>query len=483
MPDTRSRRWQARACGLWLAAAAWAAAAATPAAPPAELETEQVSALVEATLAEVPRFQLELRAAQADAPPLRAGQAGQVRLDITMSGVPAGFDVYAMVVPALEGCLIVERISKKAAPSGSKLRSFSTSFGGLNVSEWATLSDTARQPVVKIDHARVRTLAFTLAGSLGNGALSTLQVGPENFPVHFALPVEMLADMLMSGSRSGQERAALQDYKVQNENFPLLLNFAYLASAGAGRDRQTVTGIPLTLTPPDSRYRYDAVMLIPLLVRRHANGLVVARLDEARANRLSIAAQAPADALAGGCKAAGEDTPAPPEPPEAQGRLQLAASDAPRLQIGREARVNFRIDYADLPRDTELYVLLQTAHGKMVVGQGDGMTTEVSSGSTRLRLCTDPRAQGGLLRIRDEPIVIDGPMIVGRLEAGKLASAHRGGAGSVNGSIAFTPPPLNRFYDRVRATPIALTWSADGRLCTVLDTAGAPGVDLPIEGR
>ncbi|MCW5634859.1 MAG: hypothetical protein KIT17_16110 [Rubrivivax sp.] len=465
-------------------------ATATPSATPSSrgADADAIQRAVEATLQEIRRFQLELRpAVQASAATLLPGQPGEVQVDLDLAGVPAGFDVYALVFAAQDDCLVVERVSKQVAPARSTLRSLDMKVGKLSANEYGTLLDENRRPLVKIAYVRLADLAFTLSGPPGSGALSTLQVSPRSHPMHFGIPFETLAQAFMAMMQPDSDgKEALDRLKVDNEDFPVMLNFAYLASA-SGRARETLSGLALGLTPPRSRFFYNGVALLPVLVKRFADGLVVLRLDEARANRLVLAAAAPAGTSRGPCG----DAPTPPRPQPAGpplqediGRLTLSVRGAPVLRIGREVSVEFAVEHADLKRDTEIYVLLQAAHGERVISEAQGLRAESSAGNARYRACTDPKPETGDFRIRDDPIVIDVPLMLGRrLEAGKLASVHQGGSGHARGRVTFTPPPFNRYYDRVRATPLALTWSNDGRLCTVLDSSPGRSVEMRLEGR
>lgn len=448
-----------------------------------EIDTDTVNAMVASTLAQTARYQLELtRRTVAGATPLQASRKQAVPLQLALSGVPGGFDVYGLVMAAQDECLVAERISRQAAKSTSLMRSLNAKTARFSWSDAGTLMDKAGRPMVKMGHLRLQGAEVTIAGLPGAGALSTVGFGSRTYPMNIAFGVESISNAMFTMLDPDATPEKLNQFKLDNEDFPLLLNFAYLASS-SGQARETLADLQLELTAPDAPLHYNRVVVWPVLVKRFANGLVVVRIDDAHSNRLVLPAEPAAGTRPIPCDADVQPAAAP-EPVADPGRLTLAAIDPPVLRVGREASVEFRAEFAGLGPDTEVYVVLQPADGNNLLSSSGGVNITAGATSVRMRACNDPQLQAGELRIQPDPIVIAAPpMVGGRLEAGKLASVAAGGQGVVRGRLRFTPPPLNRYYDRMRATPVALSWSKDGRLCTTLSTESRSYVEMRLEGR
>lgn len=450
-----------------------------------EIDNDTVNAMVAGTLAQTARYQLELsRRGVPGATPLQASRRQAVPLQLALSGVPEGYDVYGLVMAAQDECLVAERISRRVAKSTSLMRSLNAKTARFSWSDAGTLQDKAGQPMVKMGHLRLQGAEITIAGLPGAGALSTVGFGSRAYPMNIAFGVESISNAMFTMLDPDATPEKLKQFKVDNEDFPLLLNFAYLASA-SGQARETLADLQLELTAPDAPLHYNGVVVWPVLVKRFANGLVVVRIDDHHSNRLVLPAEPAAGTRPIPCEADVQTTATPtPEPAADPGRLTLAALDPPPLRVGREASVEFRADFAALGPDTEVYVVLQPADGNNVLSSSGGVNISAGATSVRMRACNDPQLQAGELRIQPDPIVIAAPPLVGgRLEAGKLGSVAAGGQGVLRGRVRFTPPPLNRYYDRMRATPVALSWSKDGRLCTTLSTEARSYVELRLEGR
>lgn len=439
---------------------------------PEVLSSEEVTKLVEQFERATSRYRISLRAGPIAR--MRPGVAQTVRLELEVAGLGAGYDIYALVLMAEGDRVVTERISRDVRAPGSSFRHFGAKFGSLNYNGFATFSRRDGQPFMKTGYAELEGVRFTIGGTLGNGMLSTLRVGDGSFPVHVSLPFETLGKAFLA------ESPDLEHLRVENESFPLTVNLVYLGTSGGARS-EVFRDIAVEITPPTGSIYYDGVLLAPAVVKRFANGFSIVRYDDTKTNRLILASVAPEGAQRPPARATSRRSGArstTANPPD----LRVTATSRGALRIGRPATVDVRVTYSRVQSDTEMYVLLHPANGDQLVTEQSGSTRRLSAQQVAMQFCEDPEARAGRLRISNKPIVLTAPLY-GAMEGGWIASVKEGGGGTVGGTITFTPPPLNAYYDRIKAIPVALTWNDQGRLCTVLETASAPNVELRIAGR
>lgn len=463
---------------LWLAALLlgasprFATAENNPSEAKDKISSEAVKATVSRVMASLERYSVRLSLIDKRGLPLKVGEPHTLRLKASVSGVPAGFDVYALVLMADDERILVERISRDVKAPQSKSRSLALSLKNFGYRQMGTVSSKGK-PVLDIGYADIRGFGVTFGGKLGGGSHSFLKIGRDNYPTHVSLPAETLGKLLTGGEPEEKDDAPL---KEQDERFPVTVNLAYLGTTDSGR-AEIIDDIALTLTPPKKvPFFFNGVLLAPVVVKRHPNGLAVLRYDDERVNRLIVRSESPPGAK--------RLSPPQPKPKKERPETKLRASllEPVQARVGRKLKVPLRVDYEKLKPNSELYVVLQPAHGEKVLREQGGRVRKGSFSGLSVTSCQDPAATAGQLRIKPRPIVLSQP-VVGKVEGGWIASVEKGGTGTARGSVTFVAPPYNAFYDRIRVTPVVLAWKDDGRLCSYLTTDNSGFVDIKIKNR
>lgn len=446
-----------------------------------KISSEEITQMVETVNNSTRNFQLELkRSTGKNGVKLKPGIMSEVLLDLTAQGVDGSFDVYALVLMAERNRMVIERVSKEIIKSKSKIRTLSMNFSKFNYEDFGTVSNKVGKEILKMGYADIKGARLTFAGNVGTDPISTMTIAAENYPIHLSLPFETLSKLLLSFTKQKLDKKAMDKFRTENENFPVTVNLVYLATL-KGKGKEAIRNIALKIMPPKSVFFYDGIILAPALVKRFANGIAVVQYDDARINRLIIPSASPEGAKRP--KVTKTVSKPKPKPLEVNGKLTISVPPATQVNIGRPATVNFSVKYEALKPASEIYVMLQPANGNEVIQLNEGTRITSTYKDAKLRLCNDPQLATGHMRIKEKPIIINAPLLFGRMEAGRIGASEKGGQGVVSGSVTFSPPPFNLYYDRIRATPIALSWSDDGRLCTVVDTAQSPYVDIKISGR
>lgn len=445
-----------------------------------KINSDEIKQLVETVKTSTRNFQLEIKRSP-DKPLtiLKPNNTSELFLDLTAQGVTSSMDVYAMVLLVEGDRMVVERVSKEMMKSKSKIRSLSIKFGTLNYQGLGSLSNKAGKKIMKVGYADIKRMKIDLAGNVGTNPISTMKISPDNYPVHLSLPFETFSQLLLSFTKQKMSKKAMDKFRMDNEKFPVTVNLVYLATL-KGNGKETIKNISLKIMPPKSVFFYDGIVLAPALVKRFANGINVVRYDDDHVNRLIIPSASPSNTTRP--KVTKVNTPKS-KPLEVNGKLSISVPSATKVNIGRASTVKFTVKYEDLNPSSEIYVLLQPVNGNELIQLNKGTRIKSKYTSAKMRLCNDPQLAIGHMRIKEKPIIINAPVFLGRLEAGRIGESKKGGQGVVSNTVTFTPPPFNVYYDRIRATPISLSWSNDGRLCTVMDTGKFSYIDIKISGR
>ncbi len=444
-----------------------------------EISSEEIKELVASVKNATQNFQLQLQQSHDNfTKTLYPGKSTEISLDLSVRGINESVDVYALLLMTNQKRILVERISKEVISSKSKIRWLNINFGRLNYNGLGALSNKAGKEIMKVGYAEVKSMAMDMAGNVGTGMISVLKVPAQNYPIHLSLPFETFSQLLESLTKQKMDEALMKKFRMDNEKFPVTVNLVYLATVQRGVN-ETIKNIRVKITPPKSIFFYDGVVLAPALVKRFSNGITVVRYDDSRVNRLFIKSRSPAGTKRPKLKEISKKT----SQLKVNGKLDISVASSSGIQIGRISTVDFTVRYEKLKPASEIYVMLQPSDGDKVIQLDKGTKVVSQYDGVRLRLCHDPQLGSGYMRIQEDPIIINAPLFIGRMEAGHIASIDRGGAGMVSGRVTFTAPPLNLYYDRIRATPIALSWSDDGRLCTVMDTKKSPHIDIKIKDR
>lgn len=408
---------------------------------------------------------------------LKPNVSNIIKLDLQSNGFKGEFDIYALVLMSEGNRLVAERVSKDIKESKSNIRSLNFGMGKLQYSEFGTLSNKIGVPVLKIGYVSLEDMNLKLVGSVGSGAISTLGISQSNYPVNFTLPFETLGNIFITLFKDQIDDKAMSEMNIKNEKFPIIINLAYLGSITAGND--ILDDIVINITPTTSLFFYDGIMIAPAVIKRYSNGMNVLLFDDKRVNRLIIPCEPPPNTTRPKVSISKNEIN---KPQEVNGELKIFVIGDSSLTIGRKSTIDFKVEYNKLKPSSEIYVVLQPANGNEIIQIEENKKVTSTTKSVVVTLCKDPKLDSGTMQIQESGIVISAPLI-GKLEAGRLNTVEKGGNGSVLGKITFTPPPFNDYYDRIRATPMALSWSDDGRLCTVFDTVNSNYTEIKIKGR
>jgi hypothetical protein len=253
------------------------------------------------------------------------------------------------------------------------------------------------------------------------------------------------------------------------------ITFAFLTSLGAGGNG-TTTG-SLKFTPPSLSEYYDTILIRPYIFEyKNEKGERCGTHDSSKMNSINIPVI--------------PDLPRPPPPKKEKKPIEVIGNitiydyqpSGARLRLGVPNTIKLFLSYKDLEPNSEIYVMLNTVHGKDYMRK-DGLKAKV--GNMKFSLVEDPKMTGGLYKIaqKNKPALGEGIAFMGPFEAAYIATIKEGGSGEVSETIEFTPPPYAVYYDGIKITPVYFKWGKDQKHIAYCDTDKMIHIIIPIEGR
>ncbi|MFA3916142.1 hypothetical protein [Ruegeria hyattellae] len=482
-------------------------------------------------------------------PELRPGQMSTIPLSLDFEGLAVGEEIHVAVFSGVRGGLLLEkvpRILNEDVPAFSGI-TITASDARLDGTHLTTMPDGAIGP--EYGRYASRTTRIRLEAELRAGSLSAITFDASHFPAHFAVPINHMTDgirnyvILMgraAAAKTGGSEAAFELEEIRAMSLepvrpssnvtagvntedggvihvdaeevldliakmtldpvsdgayandadmvadaPVYFNIVHVATA-LGPALESVTA-RLTLRPPELPFDYDAVVLVPVILKRKRTGFPVVIADTERMPPISIAV-APETG-----RAAFPETFVPPMEPDTapteweQPELSIATAPG-MINLEETITLPFRIAHGPAPAGADLYVVLQPVAAltnNPILGGESGVTELASQNDITFSTCDDQvELQSTFMRVRQSPLQVrsEGFWNTG-FDAGRIGTVSAAEGGVIEGVLTFTPPlpPSGTVYDRIRAIPLLLAWDiTDGRQCGTIVLRSDQGTDIPV---